>query len=267
MDLGLHGKRALIAGSSSGIGSAIATSLAAEGVSVVVHGRNADSATQVVKQIEADGGSAVAVLADLGESDQVARVADEACAAFGGIDILVNCAGASDVSHAWFDSPPADWERRYRLTVVYAVQLIQALVPAMRTSGWGRVISIGSVSAQRVTNFHPEYAAAKAALNTLAPGLANELAGSGVTANIVESGVVLTANTRSVMESTARSMGITDTGAVLEQRVADEIWPNLAGRLGHVDDIADMVCFLASERAGYVTGTVVRVDGGRVALA
>jgi NAD(P)-dependent dehydrogenase (short-subunit alcohol dehydrogenase family) len=118
-----------------------------------------------------------------------------------------------------------------------------------------------------VTNFHPEYAAAKAALNTLAPGLANDLAGSGITANIVESGVVLTANTRSVMESTARSMGITDTGAALEQRVADEIWPNLSGRLGHVDDIADMVCFLASERAGYVTGTVVRVDGGRVALA
>jgi 3-oxoacyl-[acyl-carrier protein] reductase len=267
MDLGLAGRRALVAGSSSGIGAAIAAGLAAEGASVVVHGRSVERAAQVVAQIEQAGGKAVAVLGDLGLAGDVDRLAAEARVAFGGIDILVNCAGASDVSQAWFDSPLERWERRYRLAVLYAVQLVQALVPDMRAAGWGRVINIGSVSSQRVSNYHPEYAAAKAALNTFAPGLANELAGTGVTTNTVEPGVVLTDNTVAVMVSTAEAMGIADRGAALERRVADEIWPNLAGRLGHVSDIADAVCFLASDRAGYINGTLLRVDGGRVALA
>jgi len=144
MDLGINGRRALVAGSSSGIGAAIAIALAAEGARVVIHGRNRDSAEAVAKTILEAGGEAVVICGDLGSRAAVDSIGHSALQAFGGIDILVNSAGATDHFDPWLDTCISKWEKQYQLSVLYAVQLIQIAVPAMRTNGWGRVINISS---------------------------------------------------------------------------------------------------------------------------
>lgn len=262
MDLHLTGKRALVAGSSGGIGAGIARMLAEEGVTVVVHGRNGGSADRVAQQIRDGGGQAAVVLGDLSDARAVERIAREAEAQFGGIDILVNSAGASPAYEPWLETSPDLWEERFRSTTLYAVRLIHALTPAMKTRGWGRIISIGSGVYARPSAFAPEYSAAKAALHTLAVGLAHALGDSGVTANTVTSSVVLTPNTADVMAMQAARLGWPETGAALEARVAKEMWPMPIGRLGRVEDVAAAVCFLCSAQARHITGANLRVDGG-----
>ena len=132
----------------------------------------------------------------------------------------------------------------------------------MMQRGWGRVINIGSGADSTPSGFGLEYSAAKAALHTIAVGLAHALTDSGVTVNTVTSGVVLTSNTEAVMQAQANRLGYTETGAELERRVAREVWPVPIGRMGRPEDIAEAVCFLASDRAGFVTGAKIRVDGG-----
>jgi len=261
VDLGIAGRRALVAGSSSGIGAAIAEALAREGVRVVVHGRSAKSAEAVAGRIRANGGEAAVVLADLAEAADVERLAREALAAFGGLDILVNSAGASDHFDSWRETSLATWERQYRLSTLYAMQLIQLIAPTMESGGWGRIINLGSSIVYRPGGHAPDYAAAKAALQGVTPGYARDLGPRGVTVNTLCSGTVLTDNTEQVMISHARSLGLTETGAALERRVANEVWPNSIGRLGRPEEIAAACCFLASQPAAFITGATLRADG------
>lgn len=265
MDLELKGRRALVVGSSSGIGSGIARMLAAEGADVIVHGRNRDSAEAVASDIRAGGGTASIMLGRLDDTIAVDRLAAEALAA-GPIDILINCAGAGSSTRRWFDVPLEAWQHQFQFSTLYAVQMIRALVPAMRERGWGRVLNVSSGSGFRPTAYGPEYAAAKLALHTIAVSLASELADSGVTVNTLTSGIVLTENTQRVMQVRGREQGFTETGAALERRVLGELWRVPVGRAGRLDELASAACFLVSERASYITGTAVRVDGGASAF-
>src|SRR3569623_1742103 len=133
MDLGLAGKRALVTGSSTGLGRAIAEMLATEGASVIVHGRDAERTEQVAAAIRAKGGDAVAVLGDLATDEGAASIAKAA----GDVDILGNNAGYYDGS-SWAALATSDWTRIYHLNVVSAVRMIEHLVPGMRRRGWGR---------------------------------------------------------------------------------------------------------------------------------
>ena len=261
MDFGIAGRRALIAGSSSGIGAAIAVALAREGVRIVIHGRSAAGAEAVAADIRSGGGEASVVLGDLGDKSAVERFARQAMAAFGGIDILVNSAGASDHFDLWRDTALETWERQYRLSVLYAVQLIQLIAPSMQAAGWGRIINLGSAIVYHPGGHAPDYTAAKAALQGVTPGYARDLGPYGVTVNTLCSGTVLTDNTERVMISHARALGLTEEGAALERRVAKEVWPNSIGRLGRPEEIAAAACFLASQQAAFVTGATLRADG------
>jgi hypothetical protein len=149
MDLQLAGKRALVTGSSSGIGSEIARMLAAEGIDVVVHGRNVERTQAVVRQIEDAGGRAAIALGDLMTEDGKAAVIDATGRAFGGVDILVNNAGgsSSDAARAWFETTGEEWTDSYRQNTLPSVALAQAFVPGMRERGWGRCIQISSRNA------------------------------------------------------------------------------------------------------------------------
>jgi len=263
MDLGIKGRRALVAGSSSGIGAAIALELAREGVEIVVHGRSADSAEAVRAQIEAEGGRALVVLASLDDPAQVERLAQGALAG-GPIDILINCAGAASTLYRWFDAPKDSWQKQFQTSTFYAMQLIRAIVPQMRKRGWGRVLNVSSAAAYKAMPLHPEYAAAKIALHSMTATLSSELGDCGVTVNTLVPGAVATPNTLKNMEHSRAAFGFSETGAALEKRIIREVWrTNIpAGRTGSVEEIAAAACFLVSNRASYVMGAALRVDGG-----
>lgn len=160
MDLELHGKRAFVTGSSSGIGAATAKILAAEGAKVVVHGRSHDKTRKVVHAILAAGGEAGYVIGELDREDVCADVVEQALAVFGGIDILVNNAGgfaatgrldsnAENFNRPWLETPWDDWMWTYEQNVGSSVRLIQALAPAMIERGWGRIINLESATLPR----------------------------------------------------------------------------------------------------------------------
>jgi len=136
MNLKLNGKRALVTGASAGIGSAIAEVLAREGARVLVHGRNSARIRNVVDRIASAGGKAVAIEGDLATDDGAAEVYSKAKAAFGGIDILINNAGAYE-ARSWFETTSATWRKFFETDVLSAVRLILAVVPDMRQAGWG----------------------------------------------------------------------------------------------------------------------------------
>lgn len=263
MKLGIEGRRALIAGSSSGIGAGIAAMLAGEGVEVIVHGRDARNAEAVVEGIRADGGRASALIGALDVPQEVDRLAAAALAT-GPIDILINSAGATTSASGWFEVPMENWQRQYQFSTLYAVQLIRALVPAMRERGWGRVLNISSGAAFKPMAFHPEYSAAKLALHTVACSLSRELGDCGVTVNTLISGLVMTNNTQAAIRSAAQAHGFTETGVALERRVLRDVWRSAIplARAGKVEELAAAACFLVSEHAAYITGASLRVDGG-----
>jgi NAD(P)-dependent dehydrogenase (short-subunit alcohol dehydrogenase family) len=262
MDLQLGGKRAVVTGSSSGIGEAIAKRLAAEGAVVVVQGRRATEAKRVAAEIGAAGGKAVVALGDLGTdagADAVVKVVKDAC---GGADILVNNAGAFPTG-AWLDSTAADWLALYDQNVGSMVRMITRLVPGMKERGWGRVISLASVVATMPHPAMASYSATKAANLNLAVSLARELTGTGITSNAVSPGMIVTPGVEEMLRNMAPEIGVpANDWAALEKYASKKMVPNPSARLGRVEDIADAVAFLASPLAGYINGNNIRIDGG-----
>lgn len=161
MNLQLEGKRALVTGSSMGIGECIAKVLAQEGALVTVHGRDEERTNKVTEEIVAKGGKAFAVTGDLATDEGAQQVADKVVTALSHVDILVNNAGIYGNS-GWMDTTPDDWAHIYNVNVVSMVRLIRHLVPGMKKLGWGRIIQIASGEAIQPFPQMPDYAATKA---------------------------------------------------------------------------------------------------------
>ena len=234
-DFSLAGKRALVTGSTQGIGRAIARAFRTHGASVFSHG------------IEPNADTAPYFRADLSEPGGADALADAVLRAWEGVDILVLNA-AIQVRAAWDAVAEADVERQMRANFAAGYALIRRFAPAMRAQGWGRIIAIGSV--QEIKE-HPEmavYAASKAAQSSLARNLARQFARDGVTVNVLSPGAVETARNRDALADPAYR-------AKVEAAIP-------AGRIGTAADCAGAAVFLASPAARYVTGTTLRVDGG-----
>ncbi len=232
MDLQLSGKRAVVTGSSSGIGEAIAKSLAAEGALVVVHGRREAEATRVAAEITAAGGKAIVALGDLSSDSGADAVAGRVNDAFGGADILVNNAGAFPQG-SWLESDASEWNDLYNQNVGSMVRLVTRLVPGMKQRGWGRVIAIASGVATMPFGEMGNYSATKAANVNLAVSLAKDLAGTGITSNAVSPGMVITPGVEEMLKGMAPQLGLSpDDLPALEQFAVKNMVPNPSSRLG-----------------------------------
>lgn len=265
MDLQLEGKRALVTGSSSGIGAGIARNLAREGVEVVVHGRDVERLEAVARGIEQAGGKVSMAMGDLAHDEGAAAVVK----ATGEIDILVNNIGGTESTGgglvSWFDVKPEHWAGAMQQNLISAVRMIHAFVPAMQERGWGRVINISSGGGASPPDTVPEYCAAKAGLNNMTVGLSKAIARSGVTVNTVSPGCTRT----KMFERGLKMMG--DANGWPEELDEREalymdlgIFPCTTQRYGRPDDIGSLVAWLASPLSAFVNGANYRIDGGQV---
>ncbi len=262
MDLQLSGKRALVTGSSAGIGAGIAKSLAREGTSVVVHGRNKERTESVVKEIAQSGAKAASAVGDLGTDEGAQSVVEQALAQIGGIDILVNNAGVFPDS-TWMETSSDDWLQTYNLNVVSAARMIRLLVPAMKEQGWGRIIQMSSSAAVEPLGNHPNYTGSKAAmLNMTVSLIRKELKDTGITVNTVSPGVIITQGVRELFYNLAKQYGWGDDWESVIKGAQKDFLSNPTGRYGTPEDVGDLVAFLVSPRAGYINGANYRIDGG-----
>jgi NAD(P)-dependent dehydrogenase (short-subunit alcohol dehydrogenase family) len=265
MDLQLAGKVALVTGSSRGTGEAIAKGLAAEGALVIVHGPTVADAAPVAEAIRAAGGQAHVAAGDIATDAGGAEIAAAALAPTGAVDILVNNYGTTSQG-AWLETPSEDWIAIYEKNTLSAARMIRALVPAMRARGWGRVIQIGTIGSTRPGAGMPHYYASKGALANMTVSLAQELAGTGITVNIVSPGLIRTREVEAAYRKRAAREGWGEDWGEIEACIAREIMPNLVGRIARTEEVADLVAFLASPRAGYLTGINIRIDGGALPI-
>lgn len=257
MDLGLTDKVALVGGSSRGLGRAIAEELAREGASVVITARRARPLEEARDEIEAATGSRVlAVAADLATSEGVEHVWRAAQDSFGRVDVLVNNTGGPPA--APFESHTAEaWSAAVRLLLDSAVGLSRLVLPGMKDRRWGRIINITSIAVKQPIDNLVLSNSIRSAVTGLGRTLANEVAEYGVTVNNVMPGYTDTERVVDLAESQARERGT--TAAIEREAWSTEIPMK---RLGRPAELAALVAFLASERASYITGTSIAVDGG-----
>lgn len=264
MDLKLAGRRALVTGSSSGIGEATARMLAEEGAQVIVHGRNRERAEKIAAEI----GAAGVAIGELSSDETTAAVHAEAVKALGGnVEILINNAGGNsegNTSKKPIDISIDDFISNYRANTLGAVRLCQLCVPDMVAANFGRIVNVSSAVAMQPNFMGADYSAAKAALNNYTVSLAGSLRGVNVCANVLTPGVILVDGL--VRFGRMKFGDETLTADQVNERLAAEqvfeVPP--AGRFGLPRELAMVACMLASPANGFITGANYRVDGGQV---
>ncbi|RQR29792.1 SDR family NAD(P)-dependent oxidoreductase [Burkholderia sp. Bp9143] len=247
MDLGLTGKVAIVTGSARGLGAATARRLALEGASVVITDINAELAQATAKALQDDGLAAHCIVGDITREADVQRLVDQTIEHFGGVHILVNNAGAPRDKYLVKMSED-DWDFVMNVMLKGAFLAARAVMPHFIEQGWGRLINISS-RAYLGNPTQANYSAAKAGLIGMAKALSMEEGRYGITANCVAPGFM----------ETEMVQALPTYETIKERAVAAQP----IKRVGRPDDIADAVAFLASERAGFISGEVLHVTGGR----
>jgi 3-oxoacyl-[acyl-carrier protein] reductase len=257
MDLGIKGKRALVLASSRGLGQGIAVALAREGANVLLCGRSGEQLEANCKAINAEGnGKADWIWADLGDENFVATVTAAVKEKFGGLDILVNNTGGPTPGTTE-EMTPEKLETYFFSMVLRVITLTNALLPGMKQQGWGRILTVASSGViEPIANL--------ALSNTLRPALAgwsktlaSEIASHGVTTNLLLPGSILTGRLDELDGAAARR-----TGKKMDEILSEKEARIPVGRYGKVDEFAATAAFLCSEPASYITGSLIRCDGG-----
>jgi len=248
----LKGKIALVTGGTKGIGKAIADKLSASGAFVVITARN---------DIKEKSGNHHFIAADLTQADSAEKIAKEILEKYGRIDIIVNNAGANSSPGGGFSTlQDEDWFRDWELNFMSVVRMNKALLPAMLERQEGVIINISTGAAKLpIWEMTMSYSSAKGALNVYSKALANEVGSKGIRVNTVSPGVVKTPLMNEFIENIAKQSGASFEDSF--QNIIDTVGVPL-GRMAEPDEVANIVAFLASSEAQYITGTNISVDGG-----
>lgn len=247
----MKNKIALITGASSGIGRATALKFATEGSQVVLVARRADKLAELAAEIEATSGTARVVAADLTQEAEIERVVAAAVSHFGGLDILVNAAGIINLG-SYQNTSLADWDTLMNVNVRSLFYLSQQAMPHL-IERKGNLVNVSSVAGLRAFPGILAYCVSKAAVDQLTRCLALEVADQGVRVNAVNPGVIVS--------NLHREAGMTEAAYTTFLERSETTHP--LGRVGRPEEVADLIYFLASPQAGWITGTTVSIDGGR----
>lgn len=254
-DLELTGKVAVVTGGSDGLGRATAVRLAREGALVAICGRRADYLTEAAAQIaDETGGTILPVTADVASAEDCTRLIGRTVEEFGGIDILVNNAGASAAA-SLMDVEDAAWQADFDLKVMAAVRLCRSAIPLMKTRGGGAIVNAAISGGKAPGPRQLPTSLSRAAGLNLTKSLANEFAADNIRVNAVCIGLIKSAQ----WDRRRGDRPVDALYADMGQRIP-------LGRVGEAEDYADLVAFLCSARAGYITGTAVNIDGGMCAV-
>lgn len=249
MQIRLDGKTALVTGSDRRTGEIIAEQLEKAGAAVIRHG------------IGTAPEGKLAVSGDIATAEGCQQVLDQLQKQQWQVDILVNNYGTAD-NHRWQNADNDKWQEMLEINLLSAVRLSQALTPAMAEAGWGRVINLSTIGAQQPPALRPAYYAAKAALNNSTLSLMQALAGSGVTVNTISPGLIRTEQVEAIYRKIADKRGWGSDWPSIEAGIVKEDFPNACGRLAEREEVADLVTFLCSDKAAYINGQTIRIDGG-----
>lgn len=260
MDLKLDRKRALVCGGSSGLGRAVATALVAEGAHVALLSRNLETLKEVADQLNAAGpGRAVIVAADLADHDSLLKAADQAEALLGGhIEILLNNTGGPPPSGV-SNLDPAVWRNHFESMVLSVFRLTDRILPKMRAAGWGRILNVASVTVVEPSAALGVSNTLRASVAAWAKTLSNEVAPDGVTVNTLLPGRIDTPRIDRLDRAAAERTGVTP-----QEARAESVKSIPVGRIGSTEEFGAVAAFLASPLAAYVTGSLIRLDGGAV---
>ncbi|MEP4147897.1 MAG: SDR family oxidoreductase [Halioglobus sp.] len=245
----MKNKTALVTGSDSRTGKVIAEVLTSEGAQVIYHGNN--QAPPMPMAVVGD------ITCEAGSAQVLEQVAALGCP----VDMLVNNYGTTD-NHRWTDADTTTWLSLYQINTLSSLRMATGLIEGMKQNGWGRIVNLGTAGTFKPSAARPAYYAAKSALAAMGASLAQELAGTGITVNTISPGFIRTEQVEAGYTALARKLGRSAEWHEVEKLIVERDFPNPCGRIAEREEIADLVAFLCSRRAGFINGQNIRIDGG-----